>query len=170
MFYCFVYPESIDQILLEHFDRDVGESVVEITKYKINGVFYICRSHVSSMYFVGRGEAGERTYSRIENCGDVQSIVGNEGLVKKFEVRLHRFGTGLAGGMPQECRDLKMDFMVGKVFSSGGKRMGNLLVYRDNRTKRVLADILKKYEMTESEPTGDICLDMISLLAKLERA
>lgn len=174
MFYCFVYPESIDQMLLEYFDKDTEESIVEIMKYRINDAFYICKSHVSSMYLLGEsGEdgTGKRTYSKkIENCGDIQNTIGNESLVRKFEVRLHKFGTRFVEGtLPWECCDPKMDFLVGKIFSGDGKRMGNFLIYNDNRTKRVLADILKKYEITEIEPTGDMCLDMISLLSKLDK-
>lgn len=164
MFYCFVYPESIDRILQEYFDKDMEERVVEIMKCKANGVFYICKSHVCSLYFPSsQDEDGAvQRYERV--CGDVLGIVGSDSIVRKFEVRLSRFKSE-----PVPRDHLGIDFLVGRIFSDSGKRMGNFLIYKDNRAKRVLAEVLKEYKIRETVSTGDMCLDMINLLGKLER-
>jgi len=162
MFYCFNYPDSTDKILSKYFDKSLEEDTVEIYKYNIEEDFYVCKSTDFHMYLANG--------TKLKVQGDLLNILDNRNLVKGFEVKLYKFWIGLAKTCKEvEVYDQTLDFHLGKIFSNTGKRLGDFLIYKDLRTKKILLDIFKKKEIAEIESSDDLYFDMISLLTKLEK-
>lgn len=160
MLYCFVYPESIGKYLHDGFKKDERESSIEISKYKLGKEFFSYKAVTTSVYSLDG--------TKLEIDGNLGNVLDHKNAIKSYTITLARYYSNLVSEEDDhQYLDLNMEFHVGDIVSSTGKKLGNLLVYSDFKTREVLKTILKKFEIIEIEPSIDVGWDMIKLMTKI---
>ena len=162
MFYCFVYPESIDKILEKDFVRGEHPEEVEVSKYGNNIFTY--KSSKLSIYVNNELYSLDNPEFRLDN------------LIRSVQLTYYEYSSKI-----QEAEKIHSDdefeaftgnneirFTAAKA-TSNGRKLGNFFVYKSLRSKLALKDILKKYQITEVESEPSEELNIIKLLIKLEK-
>lgn len=161
MFYCFTYPDSVENILGEYFEKKNDVNLIEIIKYKGKEDFYIAKENKITMYL--------KDGTKMDITGDFMATLDVKNFIKSFYIKVYTyFVTLVRTNENLEKYEKYLELQVGEIINNN-KKLGNLLIYKDENVKKILMEIFKQFNLTFIEPTEDVNLNIINILQKLNK-